>query len=259
MYTDTHAHFPEDAAAVAAQVSRAVAAGVTRILAVGGNPQLNAGALAAATAHPQTVALALGWDRDQAGVLARSDLLSCLPQAEAPALRAWGEIGLDYHYHPESARAQCELLEWQLELAAARSLPVLIHTRAADADTLAVLRAARGAPWFRSGRPGVIHCFTGGSEFAAALLELDYYLSFSGIVTFANATPLRAVAAQIPADRLLIETDAPYLTPVPLRGQPNEPAFVTHVAAALAAARGVTQEELAAGTTANAQRLFGAG
>ncbi len=260
VYFDTHAHFPEDADAVAGLLDRAAAAGVDRVLAVGGNPALNAGARLAAALRPTQVLLALGADRDQA---VQPD--SCRKTAAwfadpaLPVPAAIGEIGLDYHYHREAdiRSAQRALMECQLEIAARLERPVVIHTREADADTLAILRGARDFPWFRGERPGVIHCYTGGPGFADALLDLGYFLSFSGIVTFANADALRAVARMVPADRLLIETDTPYLAPVPLRGQPNEPAYVAQVAACLARVRGTVPGELATLTRANATRLFG--
>jgi TatD DNase family protein len=168
-----------------------------------------------------------------------------------------GEIGLDYHHAQHTARLQRALCEAQLERAAAWRLPVCVHTRDADADTLALLRTYAATPWGRAGRPGVVHCFTGSAAFAEELLALGFCLGFSGIVTFRNADRLRTVAAGIPADRLLVETDAPFLAPVPMRGQPNEPAFAVHVAACLARQRGVSVAELADLTTANAFRLFG--
>ncbi len=261
-FYDTHAHFPAEPSTVACWLDRAAAAGVTHMLAVGGNPELDAGARLAFHTAPERVRLALGLDRAQAsrpdaGVAAAA-LLTGPDQAD---LAAVGELGLDYHFHggADERRLQCALMECQLALAARIGRPVIIHTREADADTLALLRDARALPWFRGARPGVVHCFTGGLAFAEALLELGYFLSFSGIVTFANAAPLRAVARAVPGDRLLIETDSPYLTPVPLRGRPNEPSHVPHVAACLARARGAGLDELAALTSANAVRLFAPG
>lgn len=255
---DTHAHFSTDAASVAAQLQAAANAGVRRIVAVGGSPQLNAGALLAASLGPGQVSLALGLDRDQAVAGVNPAALdACLDAATAAGLCAIGETGLDYHYHPETASRQRALFEAHLAAAARRQVPVIVHTREADDDTLALLRNV--APVLPSERcPGVIHCFTGGWPFAEQLLQLGYCLSFSGIVTFANAASLREVAARVPDDRLLIETDSPYLTPVPLRGRPNEPAHVSLVAACLAKVRGVSLDALAALTTANAERLLAA-
>ena len=257
-YFDTHAHFPADAAATAALLERAAAAGVTRIVAVGGSPELNRGARMAVAAAPDAVRLALGLDRGEAG-----DPGACAAAAAMfvdpalPPLVAVGEIGLDYQrVDSEGRRRQCALMEHQMEIAGKMRLPVIIHTREADDDTLAILRNAACLDWFRDGRPGVIHCFTGTQAMADSMLELGYCLSFSGIVTFANAGPLRNVARTVPEDRLLIETDTPYLTPVPLRGRPNEPAYLPHVAECLAKQRGVSTEMLAATTTATALRLF---
>ena len=280
-FTDTHVHFDGSSAATAACVQRALAAGVTRLMAVGGSTELNASALAAARAFPGSVRLALGWDRDQAGkgsaFRVQGSELNHEPRMknEEPAsafslqpsalslppdlpLAAIGEIGLDYHYRSDTQAAQCELFAAMLRLAAARNLPAIIHTREADGDTLRVLDEAGSRAQAAAGRLGVIHCFTGGADFARALLDRGLYLSFSGIVTFRNADLLRDVARLAPADRLLIETDSPFLAPVPKRGERNEPAFVVHVAELLAALRGMTLEALADQTNRNAERLFGA-
>ncbi len=283
--TDTHVHFDLSAATTAACVQRALEAGVTRLMAVGGSAELNASALAAARAFPGPVRLALGWDRDQAsGVRGQASGVSSQAPGEREAtsaatahlppatchpppilhlppdtpLAAIGEIGLDYHYHHETREAQCELFGSMLRLAAERDLPAIIHTREADDDTLRVLAACGSRSRGEDGRLGVVHCFTGGPEFARALLARGLYLSFSGIVTFRNADLLREVARQVPADRLLLETDSPFLAPVPKRGQRNEPAFVVHVAELLATLRGVPLAELADQTNHNAARLFGA-
>ena len=251
-------------------MERAFAAGVTRILAVGGSPALNAGAIAAAAAYPQHVRPALGFDRDQATAAEPEVHVETLRQLTAtaappspsasggvhavPPLTAVGETGLDFHYHPDTADAQAALFAAQLRLADEWRLPVIVHTRDADAATL---RALDDTPWHGQGLRGVIHCFTGDRAFAAQLLDRAFAISFSGIVTFRNADMLRDSAAYVPDDRLLIETDSPFLAPVPKRGQRNEPAFVTHVAECLATLRGTTAERIAELTSANAARLFG--
>ncbi len=252
--TDTHVHFAPSPTAIAACVQRAVAAGVTRLLAVGGSAELNASASMAARNFPQQVRLALGCDRDQATkVLPGTPFQSAV---DLP-LAAIGEIGLDYHYHAETQAAQCQLFGEMLREAEARNLPVCVHTREADADTCRILDE-HGSPSRRAaGALGVVHCFTGGQEFARALLDRGLYLSFSGIVTFRNADSLREVARFVPADRLLLETDSPFLTPVPKRGVENEPAFVVHVADLLAKVRGITRDQLVAQTSQNAEQLFG--
>jgi len=264
MYTDSHAHFDEaDGVDGHREVlARAAAAGVSRVVAVGGSAALNAGALAAVIDFPAMVRATLGFDRDCAAVAAADAgalqaSMSALREAvlaERGRVVAIGETGLDYHYSPDRPAAQRQLFEAQLELALALQLPVVVHSRDADEDTLAVLGA-----YAASGGRGVLHCFTGGPAFAERLVAIGFLISFSGIVSFRNADPLRAVAAVVPEDRLLLETDTPYLAPVPMRGRRNEPAFLPHVAAAVAAVRGCSAEHLAAVTTANASRLFGDG
>lgn len=245
---DTHCHF-ETASPVeiAAILSRARAAGVEAVMAVGGSPALNAAAeLAAEVASSSegmpAVIFATGLDRDQVNV----SLCLCVNPEHPP--RAVGEIGLDYHYSPETREAQRKLFGSQLEEAAKRGLPVIIHTREADDDTLALLREVPSR--------GVIHCYTGTPEAAKAFLDLGFYISFSGIVTFRLADNVRAAAAVVPDDRILIETDSPFLAPVPLRGKVNEPAFVRHTCEFLAARRGMAADDFAALTFANAERAF---
>ena len=173
-----------------------------------------------------------------------------LGELDHPRVVAIGETGLDYHYQPEAASLQ--QAGFALHLAAARHTgkPVIVHTREARADTLAMLREA-DLP-----QAGVLHCFTEDWAMARAALDMGYYISLSGIVTFRNAEALREVARRIPADRLLVETDAPYLAPIPHRGKPNLPEYVRDVADFLAGLRGVPYAELAAQTTANFHRLF---
>ena len=245
---DTHCHFETtDSTTIGGILSRARAARVARLMAVGGSVELNAAAMAArtyATAHsgdcPQVVC-ALGYDRDQISA-------DRPPIPDDAPLAAWGEIGLDYHYSPETRNAQLALFSEQLEEARRRNLPVVIHTREADDDTLGVLREVPSR--------GVIHCFTGTPSFARPLLDLGFYISISGIVTFRAADNVRESARVVPDDRLLIETDAPFLAPVPKRGQPNEPAFIAHTCAFLADLRHVPPEHLAETTFANAEAML---
>ncbi len=232
---DTHAHFEGDADVIAAQFARAYASGVTRILAVGGNAALNHGARLSGSPYQ-----AIGWDRDQVG--------QDLPPLDYAGCCAVGEIGLDYHYAPETRAAQMKLMAEELTRAQHLNLPVIIHTREADDDTLGLLREIPSR--------GVIHCFTGNPSFCRQLLDLGFYISISGIVTFRLADNVRASAKLIPNDRLLIETDAPYLAPVPLRGKPNEPAYLVHTARFLADLRGMPMADFAALTTHNACSLF---
>lgn len=266
---DTHVHFCRLGGEYTQddQIARATDAGVSRMVAVGGSCELNKGAVDAATAHPELIKVALGFDRDQTEELATPEKLNDaldrielaikhLPQKNVHVC-AIGEIGLDYHYSPESAPEQRALFEAQLELANKHKLPVVIHSREADEDTLIMLKEHADRWQGDPSRIGVLHCFTGGAEFAAELIKLGFYVSFSGIVTFLNADPLRDVAKEIPADRLLIETDSPYLAPAPMRGNRNEPGFVRHVAERLAEVREVEPEALAEQTYANGTHLFG--
>ena len=162
---------------------------------------------------------------------------------------AIGEIGLDYHYYgPETRPAQMRLFAAQLEEARRRGLPVIVHTREAADDTLALLREIPSR--------GVIHCFTGTPDEARAYLDLGFFVSFSGIVTFKSADNVRASARYVPGDRILIETDAPFLAPVPMRGKPNEPGFVRHTCEFLADLRGVSPEDFAEQTFANGLSAF---
>ncbi|HTO19251.1 MAG TPA: TatD family hydrolase [Pseudomonas sp.] len=173
-----------------------------------------------------------------------------LAELAHPHVVAIGETGLDYHYEPEAAQLQQASFRLHLQAARITGKPVIVHTRAAREDTLALLREA-DLP-----QAGVLHCFTEDWEMARAALDLGFYISLSGIVTFRNADSLREVARQVPADRLLVETDAPYLAPVPHRGKPNLPQYVREVAEFLAELRGVSYATLAEQTTANFRRLF---
>ena len=246
---DTHCHFETaDAGEIADILSRAKAAGVERLMAVGGSPALNQSAMAAASLRGgdiPSVALAVGLDRDQIGSPAT-------PIPVAPALfpSAWGEIGLDYHYSPESREAQMALFASQLEEARRRNLPVVIHTREAAEDTVALLKEIPSR--------GIIHCFTGTPREAKSYLDMGFYVSISGIVTFRAADNVRETALFIPDDRILIETDSPFLAPVPMRGKPNEPAFIKHTCEFLANLRKVKPDDFAELTFANAERILSA-
>ena len=248
---DTHCHFEScEANEVSALLTRAKQAGVERILAVGGSAALNYAATMAAEISRDSlscvlpdVVVALGFDRDQINKpssLSAADL-------DLASVVAIGEIGLDYHYTPETRAEQLKLFGEQLALARERDLPVVIHTREAWEDTLAVLKETPSR--------GIIHSFTGTPAEAKSYLDLGYYISFSGIVTFKQAENVREAAKVVPDDRILIETDSPYLAPVPMRGNPNEPAFVRHTCEFLAAFRGMDAEAFAELTFANAERI----
>jgi len=254
---DTHVHFDDfqKTGDLAAVLERAAAAGIGRMIAIGGTAAGNDLALELAAAQPERLQAAVGFDRYLAGQTPDFDRLA--QQAVRPGVAAIGECGLDYHYSPETAAAQRDLFARMLALARDRRLPVVVHSREADDDTLAMLQEHAAAWSGDLDRLGVLHCFTGGEDFARRVLAGGLLVSFSGILTFRNADSIRAAARLVPADRLLVETDAPYLAPVPHRGRRNEPAFIVEVVRALAAARNEPVERIAEQTTRNAEHLFG--
>ena len=258
MFFDTHVHFDGigDGPAVSAALDRAAAAGVTRMVAIGGDLVRNEAMVAAAGAEPERLRCAVGYDRDGATDIPDLATLTSLVDAQS-AVVAIGEIGLDFFYHPDLKDAQRELFRTMLDLAGRHQLPVVVHSRDADAETLEDLTAHREAWTGEPDRIGVLHCFTRERPMMEALVRLGFHISFSGIVTFRNADPLREVARHVPDDRMLIETDSPYLAPVPHRGKANEPAFVPDVARVLAECRGVPLETIASQTMANGRHLFG--
>jgi TatD DNase family protein len=179
-----------------------------------------------------------------------ADLDWLLANLDHPRVVAIGETGLDYHYQPDMAEVQRQSFSCHLEAARQTGKPVIIHTREARTDTLDLMRDA-ALP-----QAGVLHCFTEDWDMARAALDMGYYISFSGIVTFRNADALRDVARKVPGDRILVETDSPYLAPVPFRGKPNEPQFVREVAQHLAQLRDVEFDEFCQQTADNFHRLF---
>src|SRR5690606_30257450 len=172
--------------------------------------------------------------------------------SEHPKVVAIGEAGLDYHYKNSTPEAQAEGLRRHIAAARITGLPLEIHSREADEDMACILEEEHAKGPF----PAILHCFTGGRDLAMRALKLGVMISFSGVVTFRNSDELRSIAAEVPLDQMLVETDAPFLAPVPLRGKTNEPAFVVHTAEVLAKVKGVTPEELAKATTENFFRLF---
>jgi len=241
MWTDSHCHV--DGAAV----GPAREAGVTRIVVVGTDASWSAVAIEVATAHEGVWATVGLHPHDASkGTATIEPLLADHP----PVVVAVGECGLDYHYDYSPRPVQREAFAAQIALAHEYDLALVIHTREAWDDTWAVLRA-EGIP-----SRTIVHCFTGGPDEARIALDLGAMLSFSGIVTFPGAPEVREAAVLCPLDRLLVETDAPFLAPVPYRGKPNSPALVPVVGAAVAAARGCPVEEVAEATWVNAARIF---
>ncbi|MDR2141342.1 MAG: TatD family hydrolase [Deltaproteobacteria bacterium] len=250
---DAHCHLflPEFAADLEATLDRAQAAGVTTIVNMGLDAPTNRLALELAEKYPALKA-AVGWHPHSADNLQKEDLLELARLAQTPSVVALGEIGLDFYRDHSSPAAQTRLFGQTLELAAQARLPAVIHTREAFAPTVALLRAHR--PFLSR---VLIHCFTGSWEEAKAYLDLDCHFSIPGVLTFPKAGPLREALAQIPRDRLLLETDAPYLAPVPKRGRRNEPAYLAHSLVALAQTLKLDPLETAHLTTQNARRFFG--
>ena len=260
MYIDSHCHLDskEFAAQMPAVLERMRAAAVSHALCI--NVSLESfGALAELVkAHDNLYATVGVHPEDREAQEPTLDRLCEL--AADPKVLGIGETGLDYYWHKEEVPGA---LDWQRErfrvhIRAARQTgkPLVVHTRNAAADTLRLLDEEGASP-AQGGPGGVMHCFTEDSATAEAALGLGFYISFSGIVTFKNAAALRDVAARVPADRLLIETDAPYLAPAPYRGKTNEPSYVPYVAAELARVRQVDAATIAAQTTENFWRLFG--
>ena len=253
---DTHAHLDDERftydGGQEALIASLPAAGVRLCTCVGSDMRTSAQVVelarryaflyAAVGVHPHE---AKDFREEDVGTLARY-------LTQEPKVRALGEIGLDYYYDHSARDVQREVFARQLDLAYELGVPACLHVRDAHGDMLELLRQRRGEL-----PAGVMHCYSGSVESAKEYLDLGFYLSFAGPVTFKNAHKLQEAARFCPADRLLVETDSPYLTPVPLRGKRNEPAFVQYVAEVVAQLRGVSTEELADTAARNACRLFG--
>lgn len=253
MLVDSHCHldFPDFAEERDAVVARASASGVGRMITISTRVRRFDGIKAIAEAyenvwcsvgtHPHNAAEELDITADELVALSAH-----------PKVVAIGEAGLDYHYDKSPRDAQAQGFRTHIEAARRTQLPLVIHARSADADMEMILREEMGKGAF----PFILHCFSSGRQLAEAGVELGGYVSFSGILTFKNSQELRDIARAVPHDRLLIETDAPYLAPVPHRGQRNEPAYVAKTAAVLAETIGVSAAEIAEITTDNVLRLF---
>ncbi len=250
---DTHAHLDQEEfdADRAEVIRRATESGVEAIVAIGVTADSSAAVVRLAGEYP-TVYAAVGIQPNYAAQAEPGDWDRVVEMASAARVVALGETGLDRHWNYTPFDVQQDYFDRHLRLAQSRGLPFVVHTRESDADVLAMLREARQ----RGPLSGVMHSFTGSAETAAECVELGLYISFAGMATFKKSDDLRTVAASVPADRILVETDSPYLSPDPLRGRRNEPAHVVHTARCLAAARGTSDEEFFAQTTANARRLF---
>jgi TatD DNase family protein len=253
MLVDSHCHldfpdFDEDRDAV---VARAHAAGVDTMVTISTRVAKFAG-LKALTERYQRVFCSIGTHPHNAAEEPEVTADDLARIADDPAVVAIGEVGLDYHYDSSPREAQREGFLRHIAAARMTQLPLVIHTREADADTSEILAEEMGKGAF----PAILHCFSSGRDLALAGVELGLYVSFSGILTFKRSEELRSIAAEIPLDRLLVETDAPYLAPPPHRGHRNEPSYVVETAKILAEVKGISHAGLAAATSDNFFKLF---
>jgi TatD DNase family protein len=254
MLIDSHAHIQgkEYADHVGAVIDRAREAGVERIIAVGGAGDMssNTEAVLIADAFPNIYAT-VGMHPHDAKDVGSDELAKLRDLTSHPKVVAVGETGLDYYYSHSPHDVQLRVFTQFIHMAQETDLPIVVHERDAAKDAAALLRSEGG--WKLR---GVVHCFTGNHEAACAYLDLGFYLSFTGIITFKNADALREVVREVPLERMLVETDSPYLTPVPHRGKRNEPAYVRFVAEMIADIKALPLEEVAEVTTRNAESLF---
>jgi len=253
MIVDSHCHLDFDSLASdrAGVLARAANAGVETILTISTRlsqfPDIlriaegDARVYCSVGVHPHNA--------DEEGVDSPADLIA---HAAAPRVVGIGETGLDYYYEYSSPEAQRRNFLSHITASRETGLPLIVHARDADRDTMEIL----SQEYAKGSFPGVIHCFTGSRALAERAIDLGLYVSFSGIITFKNAQELRDIARDLPEDRILVETDAPFLAPVPHRGKPNEPSFVVHTAQCLADIRGLSHEALYRVTTDNFYRLF---
>jgi TatD DNase family protein len=253
MLVDSHCHldFPDFATELDAVVARAETAGLERMVTISTRVRRHAEVRAIAERFP-SVYCSVGTHPHHAHEELDVTTADLVKLAQHPKVVAIGEAGLDYHYDTGPRDAQEQGLRAHIAAARETGLPLVIHSRDADEDMARILEEEMG----KGAYPAVLHCFTGSRQLALAGVALGFYVSFSGILTFKKSDELRAIAAELPADRILVETDAPYLAPGHYRGKRNEPAYVVETAKVLAKARGVTHEEIARATTDNFFRLF---
>jgi TatD DNase family protein len=253
MLIDSHCHldFPDFADERDTIIARALAAGVQRLITISTRVDRFA-AVSALAEQYGPVYCSVGTHPHQAHEEPEASVATLLSLTRHPKCVAIGEAGLDYHYDRSPRDVAARVFRTHIAAARDSGLPLVIHARDADADVAAILEEEMQRGPFAA----VLHCFTASKQLAETGIKLGFYVSFSGVLTFKNATELRAIAALVPLDRLLVETDAPYLAPVPYRGKRNEPAFVVETARVLAAVKQIDLPVLAAATTANVLRLF---
>lgn len=253
MLIDSHCHldFPDFADELDAVVARARAAAIERLVTISTRVRRQAALLAIAERFPE-VYCSIGTHPHYAHEEADISAAELVAGSRAAKVVAIGEAGLDYHYDNSPREAQERGFRTHIAAAREAALPLVIHSREADDDTARILEEEMGKGAFAA----VLHCFTGGRDLARRAVALGHFVSFTGILTFKNSEELRAIAAELPADRILVETDAPYLAPGKYRGKRNEPAFVVEIARVLAEVRNVSFDTIADETTANFYRLF---
>jgi len=253
MLVDHHCHldFPDFAPELDQVVSRACDAGVATLVTISTRIR-KFDEVKAVAERFENVYCSVGTHPHNAHEELDIPLEEIIKLSRHPKVVAIGEAGLDYHYQHSTPAAQAEGFRRHIAAARETGLPLEIHTRDADDDTIAILEDEHAKGPF----PAVLHCFTGGRKLAMRALELGLYVSFSGVITFKNSEALREIARDVPLDRILVETDAPFLAPIPFRGKRNEPAFVVRTAAALASTKGVSPDDIATATTDNFFRLY---
>ncbi|HEY3224705.1 MAG TPA: TatD family hydrolase [Pseudolabrys sp.] len=253
MLVDSHCHldFPDFSTELDAVIGRARAAGIGRIVTISTRVKRHAQVLAIAEKFTE-VFCSVGTHPHYADEEPDVDPQKLVGLAKHPKIVAIGEAGLDYFRNNSPREAQAASFRQHIAAARETGLPLVIHSRDCDADMVQILREESGKGAF----PAVLHCFTGGRDLAFAAIDLGHYVSFTGILTFKNSDALREIAAALPADRIMVETDAPYLAPLPYRGKRNEPAYVVETAKVLADARSVAADEITRQTTENFFRLF---
>lgn len=253
MLIDSHAHldmeeYNDDIEKV---LDRALKGGISHIISIGIDIPSSQKALELAERY-DFISSTVGFhphNADEADIRKIDELIRL---AGSKKVVAWGEIGLDFYRHYSDVKNQLEIFELQMDTALDLKLPVIIHDREAHDDILKIVRKRKNSP-----QRGVIHCFSGDYDLAMSFIELGYYISIPGTVTYKNALKTQEVAEKIPVERLLIETDAPFLSPVPMRGKRNEPSFIKHTAEKIAGLRDMDLDELGLQTSLNARRLFG--
>jgi TatD DNase family protein len=253
MLVDSHCHldFPDFASELDAVVARARVAGLGRMVTVSTRVKKHAQVLAVAETFPD-VFCSVGTHPHNAQEETDIDAAKLIALSQHPKVVAIGEAGLDYHYDKSPRDLQAKSFREHIAAARATRLPLVIHSRDCDDDMATILTEEMGKGAF----PAVLHCFTGGRDLAFKAIDLGLCISFTGILTFKNSNALRDIAKDLPAERILVETDAPYLAPGPYRGKRNEPSYVVETARVLAETRGVSADEIARQTTENFFRLF---